>query len=37
MIKWFIVWYLKRHNVMFRYNGLVVRMFTEEYYETKIK
>lgn len=35
MIKRFIVWYLKRHNVMFYYgNGkYVVRMFSEAYYE----
>lgn len=34
MIKRFIVWYLKRHNVMFYYDGkYVVRMFSEAYYE----
>lgn len=32
MIKRFIVWYLKRHNVMFEYEGFVVRMFTQDYY-----
>ena len=37
MIKRFIVWYLKRHNVMFKHGGYVVRMFTEKYYEAKIK
>ncbi len=33
MIKRFIVWYLKRHNVMFRYESYVVRMFSNAYYE----
>ncbi|MBQ8808641.1 MAG: hypothetical protein IJZ81_04975 [Clostridia bacterium] len=33
MIKRFIVWYLKRHNVMFYYKGYVVRMFSEAYYD----
>ena len=33
MIKRFIVWYLKRHNVMFRYKKYVVRMFSDDYYE----
>ena len=32
MVKRFIVWYLKRHNVQFYYNGYIVRMFTEPYY-----
>lgn len=33
MIKRFIVWYLKRHNVMFHYEKYVVRMFSDAYYE----
>ncbi len=33
MIKRFIVWYLKRHNVMFHYGKYVVRMFSDTYYE----
>lgn len=33
MIKRFIVWYLKRHNVMFHYENYVVRMFSNDYYE----
>lgn len=33
MIKRFIVWYLKRHNVMFYYENYVVRMFSGAYYE----
>ena len=33
MIKRFIVWYLKRHNVEIRYKGYVVRMFTKAYYD----
>lgn len=33
MIKRFIVWYLKRHNVMFQYENYVVRMFSEAYYD----
>ena len=34
MIKRFIVWYLKRHNVTFEYNNYVVRMFSKGYYYT---
>ena len=33
MIKRFIVWYLKRHNVTFEYNNYVVRMFSKGYYD----
>lgn len=33
MIKRFIVWYLKRHNVMFYYENYVVRMFSDAYYD----
>ena len=33
MIKQFIVWYLKRHNVKFEYENYVVRMFSRGYYD----
>lgn len=33
MIKRFIVWYLKSHNVKFEYNNYIVRMFSEVYYD----
>ena len=33
MIKRFVVWYLKRHNVMFHFDKYVVRMFSNDYYE----
>ena len=33
MIKRFIVWYLKRHNVKFEYNNYIVRMFSKGYYD----
>lgn len=32
LIEKFIVWYLKRHNVVFKYENYVVRMFSNEYY-----
>ena len=38
MIKKFIVWYLTRKaHSFFRYKNKVVRMFSEAWYETKIK
>ena len=37
MIKRFIVWYLKKHNVEFHCKGYVVRMFTERYYDNVIR
>lgn len=38
MIKRFIVWYLRRKcNVMFEYKGIVVRAFSEEFYETELR
>ena len=33
MIKRFIVWYLKKHNVKFEYENYVVRMFSNFYYD----
>lgn len=33
LIEKFIVWYLKRHNAMFRYENYVVRMFSKDYYD----
>ena len=33
MVKRFIVWYLKRHNVKFEYNNYIVRMFSKGYYD----
>ena len=37
MIKRFIVWYLKRHNVTFEHNNYVVRMFSKGYYYKLMK
>lgn len=32
----FIVWFLKKHNVVLAHGNYVVRMFTKEYYENVI-
>ena len=38
LIKRFISWYLRyRCNAMFELNGIVVRAFSEEFYETELR
>ena len=38
LIKRFIVWYLlKRCNAVFEYNGRVVRVFSEEFYNNEVR
>ena len=33
MIKWFIVWYLKRHNKGFEYKDYIVRIHNTSYFQ----
>ena len=38
LIKMFISWYLRyRCNAIFELNGIVVRAFSEEFYETELR